>query len=152
MTTTHAPEVRMRIKAEPRLLGAVRGAVRAYLAGAGINGDRLDELVLAVDEACTNCIRHAYGGNPACSYSVELGEDERGIVVSVVDDGSPCPEAKLARRELEPPAREAVVPGGLGIQLIHRAFDEVHYAAQGEAGNRMEMRLHRGPNESKGNP
>ena len=144
-TEAYAPEVKMRIKAEPRLLGAVRGAVRAYLAGAGINGDRLDEAVLAVDEACTNCIRHAYGGNTECSYSVELSEDEQGIVVAVTDDGAPCPESKLAKRDIEAPSREAVTPGGLGIQLIHRAFDEVHYASRGDAGNRMEMRLHRNP-------
>lgn len=136
-------EVCMRLKADPRLLAAMRGAVKAYLASAGISGDRLDDAVLAVDEACTNCIRHAYGGDPACSYSVEMCADAEAVVVTVHDEGSPCPEAKLARRALEPPARDALTPGGLGIQLIHQAFDEVNYASNGANGNRMEMRLRR---------
>ena len=139
------PEAVMRLKAEPRLLATVRGAVRAYLACAGVEGDRLDDAVLAVDEACTNCIRHAYGGDPACSYSVELSTTGEAIVVAVKDEGAPCPEAALARHELKPPAREAVEPGGLGIQLIYQAFDEVNYASNGADGNCMEMRLRRTP-------
>jgi len=135
----------MKVKADPRLLAAVRGAVRAFLATAGIGGDRLDDAVLAVDEACTNCIRHAYGGDAACSYAVEMSEDARGVLMAVVDDGTPCPEAKLARRGLEAPSRDALTPGGLGLQLIHEVFDEVNYASNTAGGNRMEMRLARGP-------
>jgi serine/threonine-protein kinase RsbW len=138
-----APAVRIRMQAEPRLLAVVRGAVRAFLAGAGICGEKLDDAVLAVDEACTNCIRHAYGGDTTCAITIEMGEDAHSVLVAVIDEGTPCPDAKLARRELEPPARESVTPGGLGIQLIHRVFDEVHYASNGADGNRMEMRLRR---------
>ncbi|NIP90019.1 MAG: ATP-binding protein, partial [Gammaproteobacteria bacterium] len=49
----------LEIAAHPRLLSTVRGMVRSYLAEAGFARERTDEVVLGVDEACTNAIRHA---------------------------------------------------------------------------------------------
>jgi len=140
-------EFRMQVYAEPRLLASVRGAVKAYLANAGTSQDRIEEAVLAVDEACTNCIRHAYGGDPSQTFEVALASDESTIQITVRDTGAPCPDEKLERRELAPPSIDDLMPGGLGIQLIHRVFDDVAiYTGQeecGERGNTVEMRLHR---------
>ncbi len=140
-------EFRMELYSEPRLLASVRGAVKAYLAHAGAPQDRIDEAVLAVDEACTNCIRHAYGGDASKRYEVALGCDDSTVQITVRDTGTPCPGEKLVRRELAPPSLDDLTPGGLGIQLIYRVFDDVKiYSAEdecGEVGNTVEMRLQR---------
>ncbi len=50
----------IQVRTEPRLLHSIRGLVWRYVRAAGFEEDRADEVVLAVDEACTNSMRHSY--------------------------------------------------------------------------------------------
>ncbi len=63
-----------------------RRAMEEYLAEANLTGDERDDLVLALDEACANVIRHAFpGGCGRISMLAELFDDQ--VVVQVEDDG-----------------------------------------------------------------
>lgn len=63
-----------------------RRAMDEYLDEAGLVGDEREDLVLALDEACANVIRHAFpGGSGRISMTAELCEQE--VVVQVEDDG-----------------------------------------------------------------
>ena len=57
--------------------------------------------------------------------------------------GEPCPPEHRQRRELSPPDPADLEPGGLGVQLIHRAFDEVTFCSGRESGNCVIMRRRR---------
>ncbi len=61
---------RLQVSSDPRFLGVIRGVVQVWLEVCGLVADRRHEVVLAVDEACSNAIRHAYGGRT--DESVEL--------------------------------------------------------------------------------
>ncbi len=134
------PDIEIGIIAEPKWLCALRAMVRGYAQALGYGERCIDEIVLAVDEAVTNAIRHSYGG--PCNNRVQLllGTDATHLKVCVRDDGVPAPAEKVKPKPIvHDPANP--VPGGLGVQLIYRVFEEVEYRPGAERGNTLTMRL-----------
>jgi len=145
-----ADDLRLEIRSDPRLLEAVRALVRAYLSGFGFSGDRCDEIVLAVDEACTNAIRHAYGGRTDQTIDLAMQSDADWITLELRDTGRPAPAARVRRRDVPPPDTKRLKPGGLGVQLIYRVFDEATFSPGRQQGNCVRMRLKRPVREAQG--
>jgi sigma-B regulation protein RsbU (phosphoserine phosphatase) len=104
--------------AQPQELGAMRHKLAAALAQAGVETVLRQSLVLAVDEACANVIRHAYGG--ACESRIELRLTQEGPELRFeLRDFAPCVDPdKVKPRDLDE-AR----PGGLGINFIDTLMD-----------------------------
>lgn len=138
-----AHDLRLEIRSDPRLLEAVRALVRAYLAGFGYSRGRCDEIVLAVDEACTNAIRHAYSGHSDQTLELAIQSDDDWITLELRDSGCPAPAARVRRRDTPPPDAKHLKPGGLGVQLIYRVFDEATFSPGQREGNCVRMRLKR---------
>ncbi len=138
-------EIKLHFKSDPRLLEAIRALVRHYLNACGAPEERIQELVLAVDEACANAIRHAYQGDPGALIFLSLGRSEDLIEIVVADTGAPMPKNRrrptpVAERE-ETPGPEQVRPGGLGLALIRKAADQVSITSGRIRGNRIRMRV-----------
>lgn len=131
------------LRSDPALLSAVRRLVRQYAEDQGVGRDKLNEVVLAVDEACTNAIRHAYGNRDDRSLVLTMRSGDDFIEFMLQDSGETAPSERVARRPVVPPDPEELMPGGLGIQLIYEAFDDVSFLAANPHGNRVVMRLHR---------
>ena len=136
-------DIDIEIRSEPRLLHSVRGLVWRYVRGLGFSEDRTDEVVLAVDEACTNSMRHAYHHHTDERVWLRLAADDAWIEIEVRDDGEAASAECLQRKELLPPDPDDLRPGGLGVQLIYRVFDEVEFSPGASKGNRVRMRLRR---------
>lgn len=135
-------EIRVDLVSDARLLNAVRGLVRGYLATAGITGERADCVVLAMDEACANSIRHSYGGCKDRRIELTVRSEPGGIVFVLRDDGLPAEPDRCKKKESAArPDGKTLQPGGLGVQLIHQVFDEVTYEPGQKSGNRVTMRL-----------
>ncbi|HRK33408.1 MAG TPA: ATP-binding protein [Candidatus Hydrogenedentes bacterium] len=134
-------DINIDLVSDPRLLGSVRGLVRTYLLNEGFDSDRASEIVLAVDEACTNAMRHSYGGSTDNRLRLTVRKYARGIEFVLRDRGVPVPVEKCERKEIAVPDAAHLTPGGLGVQLIHRVFDEVKFQPGKTAGNRVVMRL-----------
>jgi anti-sigma regulatory factor (Ser/Thr protein kinase) len=72
--------------AVPASLQAIRSAVRYWLAARGATGAEIQDLVLAIGEACSNAVEHAYG--PAGgTVTVTLRIEPPDVVAEVVDTG-----------------------------------------------------------------
>ena len=54
----------MELVGEPPALSAFRQALRRWLGEAGADDDEVQDIVMAVNEACQNAIEHAYGLTP----------------------------------------------------------------------------------------
>lgn len=99
-------------------------------------GDDLKrDLVLAVDEACQNVIRHAYGGPSDDRIEVIVWLDETGgsrrLEIEIHDDAEPVDVSKVKPRDLDD-----VRPGGIGTHLIREIMDTVDFMTTAEdAGN-----------------
>jgi anti-sigma regulatory factor (Ser/Thr protein kinase) len=113
--------------AAPAEVGALRDRVARLAASAGLEPGRIAGLQLAVTEAVTNAVRHAYAGRAAGHVTVELTVGEDDVTVSVSDEGGglrPRPDS----------------PGlGLGLPLMTRLADEL--AVVERPGGGTEVRL-----------
>ena len=107
----------------PANLSSVRSLVRQFAADAGLPGDEVDLVVLGVDEACANVIRHVYQ-HEECHLIGLSCEQLNGSLRFRVRDYGNCggPPTEWTGRPLE-----EVQPGGLGLHLIRTAFHEVDY-------------------------
>ncbi|MFA7343500.1 MAG: ATP-binding protein [Terrimicrobiaceae bacterium] len=105
-------------------LADVRREARAFLAGNGFDDCSTELMVLALDEACTNVIRHAYALE--CKpVRLEMASLRRRVRFVLRDYGRACDPAKIKSRKLED-----IRPGGLGVHIIKQAFDSVTYFPQ----------------------
>ncbi|MDX2437658.1 MAG: ATP-binding protein [Acidobacteriota bacterium] len=136
-------DFRLQVRSDPRFLRCVRNLVRGWVEISDLEPNATDEMVLAIDEACSNAMRHAYGGNRDRWVELTLRADEAYLEVRLCDQGEPCPSEFVQRRELEVPDPEDLTPGGLGVQLMHRAFDEVEFCPDRTQGNCVIMRRKR---------
>lgn len=122
----------------PSQMSQVRACVREAAKSFGFDENTGMKLVLAVDEACTNIIRHAYKGET--HHPIELDIEARGDTweVRIRDYGARCDPSKLKGRPLED-----VKPGGLGLHFMRQAFDEVIFAPAPDKGTLLTLRKHR---------
>ncbi len=107
-------------------LADVRQFVNEHAARFGFGDKEVSEITLAVDEACTNVIKHAYKGKPDHEFEVRIvaGGSEFQVVVrdwgaSFRPDEVPVPNIR------ERSGRHK--PGGLGIFLMRKLMDTVEY-------------------------
>lgn len=102
-------------------LAGVRRTARDFLANCGFEECHTELLVLALDEACTNIIRHAYGheGEP---IRLEMEKLRDRVRFTLRDYGRSCDIKRIRSRELED-----IRPGGVGVHIIRQAFDFVKY-------------------------
>ena len=106
------------------------------------NEANLDELAiydvkLAVDEACSNIIEHAYDGEEGKGeIHCECDVMEDGLRVIIYDQGKSFNLDKIPIIDLDTPIEE-VEAGGAGIYLMHKLMDRVEYDSGTEAGNKI---------------
>lgn len=132
----------LEIASDPRLLRVIRELVRSYLIEAGFTSERVGEIVLGVDEACTNAIRHSCGGEPDNTFCLTFRSSDSWLEIQLEDTGEPAPPDALVRDEAPGPVKAADLrPGGLGVQLIHEVFDEVEFCPGTVQGNCVTMKL-----------
>jgi anti-sigma regulatory factor (Ser/Thr protein kinase) len=120
------PALVLRVPSETRFLLLIRDVARRMAEGAGFDEKTADEIALAVDEATTNVIEHAYHG--ATDKSIEVRIEDRGpdLCVDVIDTGDMVDPRSLPRVDLERYASERR-KGGLGVHLMERIMDSVTF-------------------------
>jgi anti-sigma regulatory factor (Ser/Thr protein kinase) len=117
--------LRLKFTADTCQLAAMRRDVRDYLLGEGVPEMETELMVLALDEACTNIIRHAYGGCTQRLIRLSIDGLPRHVRCVLRDYGARCDPAKIRSRDLAD-----FRPGGLGVRIMHSAFDQVLFEPQ----------------------
>jgi anti-sigma regulatory factor (Ser/Thr protein kinase) len=103
-------------------LALMRNFVRSFLDAFPLSERDRTLMVLGVDEACTNIIRHAYKLRDDQPIALFCEGRADCVRVRLRDYGEqPKPEALRERR------REIIRPGGLGLLMIRNAFDKIDY-------------------------
>jgi len=119
-------------------LDAIRNFYARAAEQAGLDEDSIADIELAVDEAATNIIDHAYGGEGKgeieCSYRVI----PEGLEVILHDHGKPFDPEAVAEPDLvsDPCCRK---PGGLGMHFMRSLMDSVKFSFNGHGGNLLTM-------------
>ncbi len=89
MPVSRDPEpLSLELPAIPDSVPRARGAVLALARDAGASDDVLGNIALAVSEACTNVVLHAYRDRPdAGTMTIDAQLDEAGLEIVVTDAG-----------------------------------------------------------------
>lgn len=100
----------------------------------GLDDNAIYAVQLAVDEACTNIIEHAYGGE--CQQKIQCNclAAVDGLTITLRDCGRPFNPACVPEPDLTS-ALEDRQAGGLGFYFINRLMDDVHFAFDQVTGN-----------------
>lgn len=132
-----------RFAARPEALAAMRHRLAEALAACGASAVERQQIVLALDEAASNVIRHAYGG--PCEDEVELRVLQRDAELHFeLCDRAPCATPDC----LKPRDLTDCRPGGLGINIIDATMDDWCLQPMAGGGNRLSMRKRIRPERS----
>jgi serine phosphatase RsbU (regulator of sigma subunit)/anti-sigma regulatory factor (Ser/Thr protein kinase) len=124
------------VPAEEGQLGRVRDFIVNVCEAAGFSTREVSNTKLAVDEACTNIIKHAYSGRRGGGDITVVAEIESGrIKIHLKDRGKHFDFSAVKDPDLDQYV-ETGKKGGLGVFLINRLMDGVEYRANPD-GNEL---------------
>ena len=93
-----------------------------------MTSDAVENIILAVDEACTNIIRHAYKSVPDGELIIKTKSTLSRFVVSITDYGNSFEPEMIPEPDLQKYYRQRRV-GGLGMYLMKTLMDDVKYVS-----------------------
>lgn len=137
MKSSDKIENRRVFKSTTTALSEVRQFVNENAVSFGFGDKEVSEITLAVDEACTNVIKHAYKGDPNNEFEVRIVAGGIEFQVVVRDWGASFrPEEVPLPNIKEKMGRHKA--GGLGIFLMRKLMDTVEYRGK-EAANEVRL-------------
>lgn len=120
------------IPSQAKYLSVVRAATVNIGKLYGMDEPVIEDVKLAVDEACSNVIKHAYKGNPSRKIVVKYRAIQDRFEVIIEDNGMKGRMELMKGRSLDD-----IRPGGLGIHFIRRVFDVFEFDEKKKDGNRL---------------
>lgn len=123
------------LDASPPTLAPMRAAIRRALTQWGVFQDDVEDLVLAINEACANVIRHAYGDEETRPLRLRISARGDEICAVIDDWADPVDFCQIFPRDLDD-----LRPGGIGTHFIQALVDQCEYTHRpGGIGNRLTL-------------
>ena len=119
-------------------LQMIREFVLKIAAKAGFNEETQEQIALAVDEACTNVIKHAHHHDARRLMDIQIRTDANKMKITITDKGRGFDITKLKDPDIEKFIKESR-HGGLGIYLIKTLMDEVDYEFKPGVKNQVQL-------------
>lgn len=120
--------IEMKLPAKPEYVGVIRLTVSGIANRMGFSYEDIDDLKVAISEAATNAVDHAYQKHESGEVRLGFGIYEDRLEVMVADTGKSF-DFKESDHKTEPYNKsssiEAMREGGLGLFLIEALMDEV---------------------------
>lgn len=123
---TKSKEKELLIKSRTENLTTVREFVSSATEEVHVPPEIVGDVVLAVDEACTNIIKHAYKFLPDGDITIKLKYSDEKITVEITDHGAPFSPETVPTPDLQKYFEEKRI-GGLGMYLMKSLMDDVRY-------------------------
>jgi serine/threonine-protein kinase RsbW len=128
----------IQVESRTERLITVRDFVSEAARSFGFGDEDISKIALAVDEACTNIIKHAYRSDPTKIIQVKVRAGNGTFEVAIQDEG-----IRFNPTQVQPPdMREYLTHfrrGGLGVHLMKSLMDKVEYSI--DPGKANEVRL-----------
>ncbi|HQT90632.1 MAG TPA: ATP-binding protein [Candidatus Kryptobacter bacterium] len=124
-------------KSTTNALADVREFVDECAVRFGFGDKEVSEITLAVDEACTNVIKHAYKGNPDAEFEVRILASGTEFQVVVRDWGASFKPEEVPLPNIKDKVKKHKA-GGLGIFLMRKLMDTVEYRGK-DASNEVRL-------------
>jgi serine/threonine-protein kinase RsbW len=119
-------ERKLIVKSRTKNLAKIREFVKNTALEAGFMQDAIDNMILAVDEACTNVIKHAYKSYPDGEIIIKMKYQDSKLQITIIDYGSAFEPDTIPTPDIREYYKQRRV-GGLGMFLMKTLMDEVKY-------------------------
>jgi len=110
------------LPADTRLLAVTRKVLTLYLSEFGAPGEIIDDVILAMDEACSNVLKHAFPDREADNYRLRADLQHDQILIEVLDEGIGFDVMSKPRSRDDDGALPA---GGRGLEVMRRLMTTV---------------------------
>jgi anti-sigma regulatory factor (Ser/Thr protein kinase) len=119
-------------------LDEIREFVGEIARAGGFDAKDVYNIQLAADEAASNIIEHAYEGVSNGLLELSCGVKGATITIVLVDHGASFDPSAIPLPDLKADLSERKI-GGLGIFLMRKLMDEVHYETRPNKSNVLTM-------------
>ena len=119
---------RLEVEAKDIELLTIKDFIQRVCDAAGCTPKEISNIKLAVDEACSNIIRHAYKEKEGGKITMEVGIGFADIMIKIIDYGTPFDFKSVKEPDLNQYV-DIGKKGGLGIWLIKKVMSRVVYKA-----------------------
>jgi len=114
------------VKSRTENLSLIRDFVSKKASAAGLSKEDIENIMLAVDEACTNIIKHAYKSYNDGEIVINLEFNAQKVLISIIDYGNTFNPDSVPDPDLQKYYKNGRV-GGLGMYLMKTLMDDVKY-------------------------
>lgn len=104
----------------------IRDFIKDSAVSSGLKEDVIGKIILAVDEACTNIIKHAYKYSVDGEINVAVKADKSKFTIQITDSGNHFNPKEIPDPDIQKYHKEKK-GGGLGMFLMKKLMDEVSY-------------------------
>jgi anti-sigma regulatory factor (Ser/Thr protein kinase) len=118
-------------------LGRIADFIETVCAEANVPPEARFDLQLAVEEACSNVIEHAYG-NQGGELRIRFETRRDDVIITLHDRGRPFDPHSVPAPELAAPLDERPI-GGLGLFMMRKLMDSVRFSFSLTDGNTLVM-------------
>ncbi|MFN1835823.1 ATP-binding protein [Balneola sp. MJW-20] len=122
---------KLRVDASTEHLAQVRDFVAAHASEMGLSGKDISDIRLAVDEAYTNIIKHAYRNQSSNPVEIEIGHNSTELWISLIDQGDSFNPSEYKEPDILQRIKDKK-RGGMGVYLIRKLMDNVQYNTKGK--------------------
>ena len=146
--------VELKIPSELGYERVAREAAATVARRLGFTPERIEELKTAVDEACTNAIRHGGKSDARMKVVVVLTADETKLDILVKDPGvGDSPPDEVLAPDIQAQVEGRNPKGGLGLWLIRQMVDEAYFVEDDKSGgSQFRMIIYRVADEKQPTP
>jgi len=133
--------MKLKINSSTERLHKVREFVSDAARKFGFEDESISKIALAVDEACTNIIKHAYGYSPDQEIEITIRTKNSEFEIVISDNGKSFDPSTVKLPDLRD-YRTKYRKGGLGMYLIYSLMDEVNYNRSRDNRNEVHLVKH----------
>jgi serine/threonine-protein kinase RsbW len=139
----------LRFPSESRYLHMVHQLTRHLAASTGFDATEAEKIALAVDEAATNVIQHAYQGEPGHEIEIHFDPEGESLDIVILHGGKALASVPVPEFDLDELVAERRT-GGLGLTIMRQMMDKVEHGRAGTGKNMCVMVRYKQKSSGKG--
>lgn len=122
--------IKMEVCSNPKYVGVIRLTTSGIANKVGFCIDDIEDIKVAISEACTNAIKHSSDDKFFIEYSIF----EEGLTITITDQGKGYNMDSIEKPNLESPKEN-----GLGLFIIESLMDNVEMESSIDKGTTIKM-------------
>jgi serine/threonine-protein kinase RsbW len=126
--------IHLQVRSHPQNLKQIRSLMTDVVSKTSLSQDDLGNLVLAVDEACSNIIKHSYKNDHTKNIDLTIQIKTDSIIITIIDYGTKLDISSMKSRNIND-----IRPSGLGIYIIKKVMNSIEYTHTPEGFNKVIM-------------